>query len=56
MPLIIWMGRPSTPGASMSISMNEMPRCLSFLSVQTVAKHLSAHWPPLVHVFCLLTK
>ena len=54
-PLIMVIGRTSTPGVSMSISMKLMPLCLSLLSVRTMAKHLSAHWPPLVQVFWPLT-
>ena len=56
MPEIIWIGFTSTPGEVMSISRKLMPLCLSDLSVRTSAKHLSAHWPPLVHVFWPLTR
>ena len=54
-PEISLIGRVSTPSASMSISRKLMPACFCVLSVRTSAKHLSAHWPPDVQVFCPLT-
>ena len=50
-PEIRRIGFTSTPGESMSISRKLMPSCFFVLSVRTSAKHLSAHWPPEVHVF-----